>query len=585
MTYATKTIPVKRQRRWMGILEQFDYEIHYQPGKLSRPDTLSRRPDHQPKDGAGNSVPGIISKTKFKNFPVDGLEATMTIIDAEIEKEINDKSNEDPDLKKIIEILKENRNTTMKKLLSEEHRLLGNTVIRRDKVYVPNNKAIKMKILQSRHDSLLAGHPGRLRTNELIQRDYYWPNMTKFINNYVDSCDRCQRTKREAGELSGKLEPLPAPEGPWTDITYDLIVKLPKTKNGKDSILNVVDRYTKRGHFIATTETVDAQGTAELFKDHVWKDHGLPLRTISDRGPQFNSEFLKELYRALNIEPRFSTAYHPQTDRQSERVNQFIEQYLRLYTSYQQDDWDRFLAMAEFAYNNTENRSTKTTPFFADTGRHPTYTPRRLNKNGVEIPSTAAYLEQRRKAEDDIRAAITLAGNENKQYYDARTKEPPHYVAGDKVWLTRVDPRTHIAAIKTVRPSQKLEDRKFGPYKIEKKMGHVYKLKLPPTMKIHPVVHESRLAPYREDTLGQTIPPQPPVVTDKGEEYQVREIVASRWTKHTPARFQYRVAWLGYDNTHNTWEPLGNVENAPEKINEFHTRNPRAARPSSSQRA
>lgn len=143
---------------------------------------------------------------------------------------------------------------------------------------------------------------------------------------------------------------------------------LPKTRNGYDSILNVVDRYTKRGHFIATVETVDAPGVAELFKNHVWKLHGLPERTISDRGPQFNSAFLKALYKDLNIEPRFSTAYHLQTDGQSERVNQFIEQFLRLYTNYQQDDWDRFLAMAEFAYNNTENKSIKTTPFFADTG-------------------------------------------------------------------------------------------------------------------------------------------------------------------------------------------------------------------------
>lgn len=439
---------------------------------------------------------------------------------------------------------------------------------------MPDNEEIKKKILYSRHDSVLAGHPGQQRTNELIQRDYFWPGMTKYINNYVESYDRCQRTKREARRLRGQLLPLPAAEGPWTDITYDLIVGLPKTKNGHDSILNVVDRYSKRAHFIPTTETIDAAGTAELFKNHVWNDHGLPLRTISDQGPQFNSDFLKALYKKLRIEPHFSTAYHPQTDGQSERVNQFLEQFLRLYTNYQQNDWDRFLAMAEFAYNNTENRSTKTTPFFADIGRHPNYTPRRLNRQGQEIRTTEAYLEQRRKAEDGIRAAITLAARENKKYYDDKTSASPEYQAGDQVWLSRVDPRTHITAIKTIRPSQKLEDRKFGPYVVKRRLNNAYELELPPTMEIHPVVHESCLSPYHHDRLGRVIPPQPPVIMEKGAEYQVDEIVASRWTKHRPPRFQYRVKWLGCDSTHDTWETSENVENAPDKVLEFHRRNP-----------
>lgn len=235
--------------------------------------------------------------------------------------------------------------------------------------------------------------------------------------------------------------------------------------------------------------------------------------------------------------------------------------------------------MAEFAYNNTENKSIKTTPFFADNRRHPNYTPRRLNRQGTEIPSTETYLEQQRKAEDDIRVAITLAGNKNKTYYDNRSNKSPMYKTGDQVWLSRVDPWTKIAAVKTVRPSQKLEDRKFGPYRIKRKLNHAYELELPPTMKIHPVIHESRLLPYHEDTLKRVIPPQPPIITEKGEEYQVERIVASRWTKHKPLRFQYRVSWLGYDNSHDTWEPVVNVENAPKKLLLYHTKNPHAPKP------
>lgn len=202
-----------------------------------------------------------------------------------------------------------------------------------------------------------------------------------------------------------------------------------------------------------------------------------------------------------------------------------------------------------------------------------------MNQQGQEVPITQAYLEQQRKAEDDIRAATTIAGRENKTHYDQKRDKSPEYKVGDQVWLSRLDSRTHITAVKTNRPSQKLEDRKFGSYKIKRHMNHVYKLELPPTMKIHPVIHELRLSPYHKDTFNWVIPPQPPVITEKGEEYQVREIVASRWTKHKLPKFQYRVSWLGYDGLHDTWESQTNVQNAPEKILEFHNRNPHAPKP------
>lgn len=182
-TYATKTIPVRRQRRWMGILENYDYEIHYKPGKLSRPDALSRRPDHEPQEGAENTKPGIIAESKFKNFLIEGLSATPT--EVTIEQEIENESRKDPELLVLYEIIEGKiKNPEVKKTL-EEYRLVGNTIIRRDRVYVPNNIDIKKKILHARHDSELARHPGRHRMNELTQRDYYWPGMTRFIHDYI----------------------------------------------------------------------------------------------------------------------------------------------------------------------------------------------------------------------------------------------------------------------------------------------------------------------------------------------------------------------------------------------------------------
>lgn len=454
---------------------------------------------------------------KFKGFDAN----SATITDFDIDTEINNESPNDPELMKIRNVLEQKLPADL--INPRDYKLIGNTIIRKEKVMVPNNEQIKKKILESRHDSLLAGHPGRYRTLEQVQRHYYWPNMTKWVNNYVDTCEKCQRTKTALQKQRGELQPLPAPQGPWTDVTYNLIVGLPKTNSGHDAILNMVDRHTKRGHFIATDKTVDAKGTAELFSNHVWKLHGLPLRTISDRGPQFNAQFLKELYSILQIEPNFSTAYHPQTDGQSERVNQYIEQYLHLYTSYQQEDWDRFLALAEFAYNNSENKTIGTTPFFADTGRHPIYTPRRLNPQGKEIPMTKEYIELRQKAEDDIRAAITIAGETSKEFYDRKVEEAPEYQEGQKVWLW--------------------------------------------------------LSAYKEDHLGRTTVAPPPVQTAKGEEYEVQEILKSRRTKHAVPRFHYLVSWKGYDASHNSWEPPENVEGAQEVVKELHNKYPNQPRP------
>lgn len=155
----------------------------------------------------------------------------------------------------------------------------------------------------------------------------------------------------------------------------------------------------------------------------------------------------------------------------------------------------------------------------------------------------------------------------------------PEYQVGDKVWLTRIDPQTKIAAVKTHRPSQKLEDKKFRPYTITDRYTHVYRLKLPPTMKIHPVFHESRLSPYQADTLGRTIKAPPPTITDQGEEYEVEAILKFRWTKHTPRHFQYLVSWKGYDGSHNSWESEANVQNAQEKLQEFHKKYPNEPRP------
>ena len=168
--------------------------------------------------------------------------------------------------------------------------------------------------------------------------------------------------KNRAEMPAGKLRPNQVPERPWQHISVDFITKLPVSKD-HDSILVVCGMFSKMSHFVATTEKITAEGLTRLFRDNVWKLHGLLESVISDRGPQFAAGMTKELNKMLEIETKLSTAYHLETDRQMERTNQELEQYLRIYVNYRQNNWAEWLATAEFAFNNKVHTATRSSPF------------------------------------------------------------------------------------------------------------------------------------------------------------------------------------------------------------------------------
>ena len=208
------------------------------------------------------------------------------------------------------------------------------------------------------HDTRFAGHKGPKATTAIIQRKYYWPGMTKMIEDYIQGCDLCQRSKARTHAPYGPLVPLHTPDRKWSHISYDFITKLPLSK-GMDTIMVIVDRFSKGIHLVACKEEgLTGEVAAQIFLDNVWKLHGTPESTISDRGPQFNNQFIKRLYELLGIKPSFSTAYHPETDGQTERVNQIVELYIRMFTNDQQNDWANLLPLAEFSYNNTPPRAS-----------------------------------------------------------------------------------------------------------------------------------------------------------------------------------------------------------------------------------
>ncbi|QRV99064.1 Retrotransposable element Tf2 protein [Ceratobasidium sp. AG-Ba] len=437
----------------------------------------------------------------------------------------------------------------------------------KNKIYVPNDDSIRKDILVSRHDNMAAGHPGQFRTLELVNRKYYWKSLKKTVTSYVSNCKSCIRNKHSNQVPPGLLNPVELPSRPWDHINYDLITGLPESE-GFDAILTIVDRMSRMVHFIPTTSKATAVDVANLFVTYVWKLHGLPSKTISDRGPQFNSAFLKQLYKRLDIKPSLSTAFRPQTDGLAERLNQVVEIYLRHYVAYKQDDWVGILPMAEFAYNNSVNSSTNQTPFYACYGFHPRFSV------GAQLDESVPHADERadqlKLRMEELHSSVSLANEKIKYYYDLKHRSPEDIKVGDKVWL---DARN----IKTERPVTKLAAKKIGPYKVLKKEGtHAFKLELPHTLRIHPVFHTSLVSLKKEDPFGRD-PPQPPaeVTPDGEEEYEVERILDSRKRRN---QVQYLVHWKGYGPESNTWEPLEHLDTAMGAVRKFHRENPKALR-------
>lgn len=350
----------------------------------------------------------------------------------------------------------------------------------------------------------------------------------------------------------------------------DFITHLP-TSEGRDAILVVVDRLTKMRHFIACNDTCDAEEVAKLYVENIWKLHGLPSTVISDRGPQFISEFWKHLNKRLQINSLLSTAFHPETDGQTENANAVLEQYLRAYVSYLQDDWTQWLPLAEFAVNQARSETTRLSPFMANYGFHP-----RMGFEPVETDSRPPVRDAEKFAStmesilDHLKAEMTAAQARYENQANRLRRPARRYLSGQSVWL---DSRN----IKTLRPQKKLDWKNLGPFKIKRAVSpYAYELELLPAMRIHPVFHVRLLRPAATDPLaGQHQEPPPPVEINGVQEFEVEEIVDSRIDRRGRGgrpRLKYTVKWIGYENP--TEVPADYLENAQDSVRNYHLRYP-----------
>ena len=343
--------------------------------------------------------------------------------------------------------------------------------------------------------------------------------------------------------LAGKLRPNEVPERPWQHISVDFITKLPMSK-GHDSILVVCDRFSKMSHFVATTEKTIAEGLARLFRDNVWKLHGLPESVILDRGPQFAAGLTKELNKMLGIETKLLTAYHPQTDSQTERTNQELEQYLRIYVNHRQNNWSEWLAMAEFAFNNKVHTVTKTSPFQVNYGRELRmgFDIRKKGKN----EKAEEFAKEMKEKYKEARASLVKSQEKMKRQADRNRKEVEEYRVGDKVLISTKDFSMELMK----RVTKKLMEKFIGPYVVRKiVLENAVELELPVLLRIHLVVNVRRIVKYREQVEGQKKIPLPPVEVAGEKEYEVKKILDRQERR---GKTKYLVKWKGYTVEENT---------------------------------
>ena len=409
-----------------------------------------------------------------------------------------------------------------------------------NQIMVPEIKKLRAQLIQEMHATPYSGHAGITKTYENIQRNFMWPQMRQEITEHIRCCFECQRNKPSNQKPAGLLQPLPTPTEPWASVSMDFITQLPATVNGYDAIVVFVCRLTKMAHFVPTYTTLTAVELAYLYIAHIVKLHGLPKEIISDRDSKFTSHFWRALCDIMGTKQGLSTAFHPQTDGQTERVNRVLEEMLRHYISADHTDWHNHLAMAEFAYNNNAyHESTKNTPFWLNYGRHPC-TPVTRQVAQSRVPAATQFSERMQQDIKKAKESLAKAKDKQKHYADQKRRDVAYTVGAEVLVSTKNIKLKNPAGVHKLLPCW------MGPFVVEKLVGPVaVKLTLPPQFKFHNVFHVSLVKPYRSD--GTRHPPMPLVGFDEDDVFQVDMLLDKRISRYRKTeKISYLVKWHGY---------------------------------------
>jgi hypothetical protein len=554
----------ERQMRWSLALSRYNFTIQYVPGRTNeRADALSRREQ---------DLPVSLSDERLKHRHVQLLRPEMFAPPKAVQRvqALPMAVAEQGDLQSLWRVAEESDAAyeVMTKAVREGKRVFPpelqvkvsisecelndqEQLLFRGRRWVPESEPLRTGLIQETHDSMVAGHPGREVTAALMMRQFFWPGMLGDIRRFVRNCDSCRKKQAWRDRRHGFLKPLPIPERIWSEISMDFIVELPLSQ-GCTSLLVITDRLSK-GVILEPCSSLDAEAVAETFIRTFYRQHGLPRAIVSDRGTQFTGALWARVCQLLKIVRRLSTAFSPETDGSTERMNQNVEAFVRTYVDYAQENWAALMPLAELAVNNHDAASTGVSPFFLTHGYH--VHPVELDDVGVPVRERVSPIQRGetivRKLRDACewaQASMAVAQQVQEDVTNRSRQQAPSFKVGDKVWLS-------LENVRTKRPSKKFDSKTAKYEVIEVISSHSYRLNTPPG--IHNVFHSRLLRPVATDPLPsqRMTDSQPePELVDGAEEYGVERILGKRVVRRGRGyQRQVLVKWAGYADP--TWEP------------------------------
>ncbi|KAA0053234.1 DNA/RNA polymerases superfamily protein [Cucumis melo var. makuwa] len=503
-----------RQRRWLELVKDYDCEILYHPGKANVvADALSRK-------------------------------LAQLTVQPTLRQRIIDAQSNDPYL---VEKrgLAETRQAVEFSLSSD-----GGLLFER-RLCVPSDRAVKTELLSEAHSSPFSMHPGSTKMYQDLKRVYWWRNMKREVAEFVSKCLVCQQVKAPRQKPAGLLQPLSIPEWKWENVSMDFITGLPRTLKGFTVIWVVVDRLTKSAHFLPGKSTYTASKWAQLYMSEIVRLHGVPVSIVSDRDARSTSKFWKGLQTAMGTRLDFSTAFHPQTDGQTERLNQVLEDMLRACALEFPGSWDSHLHLMEFAYNNSYQATIGMAPFEALYGKC-CRSPVCWDEVGEQRLMGPELVQSTNEAIQKIKSRMRTAQSRQKSYADVRRKDL-EFEVGDKVFL-KVAPMRGVLRFER---RGKLSSHFVGPFEILERIGPVaYRLALPPSLStVHDVFHVSMLRKYVPDP-SHVVDYEPLEIdenlsyTEQPVEVLAREVKTLR-SKEIPL---VKVLWRNHRVEEATWE-------------------------------